>query len=143
MKLDASTYRLTEKGNFGRIALIIAVIGIVLCIVAYTSDHKHFYHAYLTAFGFWLSIALGALFFVMLQHLTNAKWSVVVRRLAESMSATLPWMFLLFIPVYLGLHAAAKVEISEHRILHGPSGHLLCDLVGAIICSASHIAEAG
>jgi hypothetical protein len=104
MKLDEKTYTLIEKGNFGRIVLIVGIIGILLSVGAYFADHEHFFHAYLTAFVYWLSLSLGALFFVMLQHLTSAKWSVVVRRLAESVTATLPWMFLLFIPIFLGLH---------------------------------------
>ena len=42
--------------------------------------------AYLTAFMFCLTIVLGSLFFVMIQHLVRAGWSVVVRRIAEHVS---------------------------------------------------------
>ena len=48
-----------------------------------------FAHAYLVAFTFYLSIALGALFFVMLHHLSRAGWSVTLRRVAEALSANL------------------------------------------------------
>ena len=46
-----------------------------------------FYHAYLVAFVFYLTITLGALFFVMLHHLARSGWSVTLRRLAEALSA--------------------------------------------------------
>jgi len=37
----------------------------------------------LVNWAFYLSLVLGALFFVLIQHLTRAGWSVVVRRMAE------------------------------------------------------------
>ncbi len=61
--------------------------------------------SYLVAYMFALAIALGSLFFVMLQHITRAGWSVVVRRIAENAMAILfPWMLLLFLPIALGFH---------------------------------------
>jgi hypothetical protein len=62
-----------------------------------------FFHAYLTAFAFYLSITLGAVFFVMLQHLTRAGWSVTVRRLAEGVCGTIWLMALLFLPILPGI----------------------------------------
>jgi hypothetical protein len=55
--------------------------------------------AYLVAFAFVLSLSLGGLFFVFIQHLTRAGWSVVVRRPAEAMAASMPVVALLFLPV--------------------------------------------
>ena len=42
-----------------------------------------FFYSYLAEFMFFLAIALGGLFFVLLQHATKAGWSVNVRRIAE------------------------------------------------------------
>jgi hypothetical protein len=64
---------------------------------------RHFSFSYLVSFAFWLSVSLGALCFVALQHLTRASWSVVVRRLAELLAANLPLLALLFLPVFLNL----------------------------------------
>ncbi|MEO1233214.1 MAG: quinol:cytochrome C oxidoreductase [Myxococcota bacterium] len=50
-----------------------------------------------------LSLGLGGLFFVVLQFLVRAGWSVVVRRVAENIMITLPLFAVLFIPVALGL----------------------------------------
>jgi len=44
-------------------------------------------------------VSLGALFFVPIQYVTRASWSIVVRRMAEVMAATLPVMALLALPV--------------------------------------------
>lgn len=62
-----------------------------------------FAHAYLLALSFCLTISLGALFFVILQHLTNARWSVTVRRIAEILTLPLPILGLLFAPVLVSL----------------------------------------
>jgi hypothetical protein len=45
--------------------------------------------AYLLSLLFFLSISLGGLFFVAVQHLTRAGWSVVVRRMAELLAGNL------------------------------------------------------
>ncbi len=61
--------------------------------------------SYLVSYVFFLSLALGALFFVLLQHLTHAGWSVVVRRLAEAVAANLPLLAVLALPVIFGARA--------------------------------------
>jgi len=61
------------------------------------------WHSWLVGALFVLSVALGGLFFVLLQHATQAGWSVVVRRLAEHAMATLPFLALLFVPLLFGL----------------------------------------
>jgi len=45
-----------------------------------------FMASYLVEFVFYLSLALGALFFVLIQHVTRAGWSVSVRRIAEAVA---------------------------------------------------------
>ena len=58
-----------------------------------------FWKSYLFAFMAACGICLGALFFVMLQHITKAGWSVTVRRPAEAMAANLQWLWILFVPI--------------------------------------------
>lgn len=64
-----------------------------------------FLQAYLVNYAFVLSLSLGALFFVLIQHVTGATWSVVVRRLAEAIAANLPWLGLLALPILFGLRS--------------------------------------
>ena len=56
------------------------------------------------SFLFFLSLALGALFFVLIQYASQGGWGIVVRRIGETIFATLPVMAVLFVPVLLGLH---------------------------------------
>jgi hypothetical protein len=55
------------------------------------------------SYALFLSPSLGALFFVMLQHVTRAGWSVVVRRIAEAMATNVWLMAVLAIPIVLGM----------------------------------------
>ena len=46
-------------------------------------DFRRFSLSYVTAFMWVLALALGALFWVILQNLVNAHWSIVLRRVGE------------------------------------------------------------
>ncbi|MBT6179486.1 MAG: quinol:cytochrome C oxidoreductase [Deltaproteobacteria bacterium] len=75
-------------------------LGISVYLGQTHDDHwKGFLYSYLVGFMYVLSIGLGTLFFVTLQHLTRAGWSVVIRRQAEFIAAALPVMFVLFLPI--------------------------------------------
>jgi hypothetical protein len=84
--------------------------------------------SYLTNYAFFLSLALGALFFVLLQHLTHAGWSVVVRRLAEAVAANLPILALFALPVVLGAgtlyHWTHAEAVAHDEILRNKSAYL-------------------
>jgi hypothetical protein len=66
-------------------------------------DPRRVAFSYLTSLVFVTSIAVGALGWLMLHHLTAAVWSVALRRLLENMTRPLPWIALLFIPVAMNL----------------------------------------
>ncbi len=66
------------------------------------NDSKEFGFSWLLAFMFYYSIALGALFMVLVHHLTDAGWSVGIRRFCEHLASLLfPWLAILFVPVGL------------------------------------------
>ena len=64
---------------------------------------RHLLHGYLVSYAALLTITLGGLFFVALQHLVGAAWSVTVRRLAEIIAANMPLMALLTLPIVVSL----------------------------------------
>ncbi|HPW54831.1 MAG: hypothetical protein KA072_06085 [Thermoanaerobaculaceae bacterium] len=92
--------------RLGRMAAGVGVAAIAasLVLAAVTAGGvRRLAFAYLTSYAWALSLALGALFFVILQHLTRAGWSVVVRRLAEGVAATLPYWAALVLPVLVSM----------------------------------------
>lgn len=83
----------------------VGIVALIATGIGYFLDYEQFYFSYLTSFSFFASITLTALFFVMLQHLTRSHWSVVLRRIPESISANM-WVWgLLLIPVLFGIHS--------------------------------------
>jgi hypothetical protein len=54
---------------------------------------------YLTAVVYCMTLVLGCLFFVLIQHLVRAGWSTVVRRIAELVMIMVIPMGILFLPV--------------------------------------------
>jgi hypothetical protein len=93
----------------GALATRLPLIGLILGLLGLGStallagDHQQgALYSYLVAFLFFLSIALGGLFFVLVLFATKAGWGVAIRRLAENAMATLPLFGLLFLPIAWG-----------------------------------------
>jgi uncharacterized membrane protein YciS (DUF1049 family) len=107
--------------RFQRVGLIVGVAGLGLCIAGALSNPGQFFHSYLFAFLFWAGIALGSTAILMLYHLTGGGWGLIIRRLLESASRTIPLIALLIVPVMIGIpslyewsHADA---VAAHKIL--------------------------
>ena len=128
MKVDTDTYKLTGGKGFGNILLITGIMVTILSAAGYYMDSAQFFMSYLIAWVFWVSIGLGALFFVMLNHLTGAVWSMVLRRLTESVMIALPFMVILFIPLIFGLHDmyhwTHTEDVAKDAILSQKTGFL-------------------
>jgi hypothetical protein len=79
----------------------LGVVGLALAGVGYAVDARRFAFSYLFSFMCALSLALGSLFFILVERLTSAAWSVTVRRLAELVASGFPALVVLFLPVVL------------------------------------------
>jgi predicted secreted protein len=86
-----------------RILMAVAVLSWLGCALGVASAPRQFYASYLVSFTYFLTIALGAAFFLMVWQLSGAVWSLPVRRLMETVMATLPLAPLLFLPVVAGI----------------------------------------
>jgi hypothetical protein len=115
------------RGGAGvlRVSLALAALGVVgLGIGAFLAPQQLF-PAYLAAYAYAVSTALGALIFLMIGHAMNAGWPVLLRRLTETVVASLPLLALLFIPILFGLHLlypwiepeALSDEVARHLVL--------------------------
>src|SRR5262245_20472481 len=102
------------------IAGVLAILGAVACAILGPANPKQFFFSWLVSFMFFLSLALGALFFVLIQWATQGGWGIVVRRIGETTFAMLPVMAVLFVPVFLGLHDLyewSHADVVEHDAL--------------------------
>jgi hypothetical protein len=99
---ELAACRLKHVGKAYFVLLAVAVLGIVATIVNcqfVDNADQRFFQGYLVAFAFVLSISLGSLFFVLIQHLMRAGWAVVVRRFAEVFCLNILVVGLLFLPI--------------------------------------------
>ncbi|RMH62656.1 MAG: hypothetical protein D6677_09430 [Calditrichaeota bacterium] len=104
MNFDASTYKFTHAGSVGKTSMIVGALMLLLTAVGYVSNQEIFFRAYMVGYMFWLSLALGGLFFTLVNHLFGSEWNIVLRRFSESLSKTFPLLAILFIPLWLGMH---------------------------------------
>jgi hypothetical protein len=78
------------------------VVGGLLALIGAVKAPAEFGSSWLLAFLFFYSIALGALFLVLVHHLTDAGWSVGVRRFCEHLASLLRLpLILMFLPIAL------------------------------------------
>ncbi len=92
--------------KWGTLSLVVGVVGLAAAAglgFASGDGGKRFFWAYLVAFAYFLAMGLGALVWVMIQHMTRSGWSVLLRRIAEGIAGALPMMALLFVPLLFGL----------------------------------------
>ncbi len=85
-----------------RLVLAGAVL-LAVCVAVGVSDRAEFFRAYLIAFLFWIGITLGSLALLMVQHLTGGRWSLVIRRILEASTRTLPLMAVAALPLLAGM----------------------------------------
>lgn len=82
-------------------ALGIGIVGIVLTALGLlVPDNGHnLAIGWLVGVMFWLAISIGMLLMVMIHHIFDASWSVVIRRQFEHGIDSFKWLALLFAPL--------------------------------------------
>jgi uncharacterized membrane protein HdeD (DUF308 family) len=81
----------------GAVALVIAIVGAF-------ADLQRFFFAYLIGWLFCVSISVGAMFFLMINHIVKARWNTTIRRIPENLVANFPLLALAGLPIFLGMH---------------------------------------
>ncbi len=124
-------FKADKVGN--RMFKVFAGVGVVLLALSIAlsfakDDHwRRFMHAYMIGWSFVFSIAIGALLFILVHHIARAKYGIVLRRLAEFMVSTFPFLFVLglvmIIPTlagYKGLYffTDAGLHKDTHPLFH-------------------------
>ena len=86
---------------------VLAVVGLGSVLgAAMGASRDRAMFAYLWAFVIFLGLALAALGWLVVDHTVRSQWSVVVKRIVETMAVTLPVFALLFLPIVtIGYHS--------------------------------------
>ncbi len=80
------------------LAIAVCLLGLLVFPV------KQFLFSWLFAFSFFFTITAGSLFWILLHYAVDAEWSVVVRRILETMANSFSYLWIFFIPLLIGAH---------------------------------------
>jgi len=87
----------------GQRALVTGAVGIALCLVGLFMNPVEALRSYLLAFLFWGGVPVGCLSLLLIQNLTGGRWGLVMRRVLEAGTRTLPFVALGFLPIVIGV----------------------------------------
>ena len=106
----------------------VALLGAVGCALLGPGNPKQFYFSWLVAFLFFLTLALGALFFVLIQYASQGGWGIVLRRIGETVFVMIPVMAVLFVPVLFGMRSLYSWTVpgaaEQDALLHWKAPYL-------------------
>jgi hypothetical protein len=108
-----------ELAGLRSLALGIGGIGTLIWAVGLYLDPEQALRSWLLGFIFWGGIGIGAIGIIILQYLTGGAWGVVIRRVAEAASRTLPVIIVLFLPIAIGvtrLYEWTHLPVNDHVI---------------------------
>ncbi len=81
----------------------LVLIGLIAMVINFAMDHHghhvRFWYMYDIMFMFLISVGVGSLFIIALEHLTGAYWSVSFRRVLELLAWSLPVTALIGLPL--------------------------------------------
>lgn len=106
-----------KNSLINRLPVVLIALGILALIfwaVQYQQDPSRASFGYLYGFIVSLTLGLGCLGWVIIQHLTRAGWSVAVRRIPETLISMLPIFIILFIPIALNMHELFPWTHADH-----------------------------
>lgn len=102
-------------------AAFLGLIGLLACAAGWVMEPTQFYRSYLVGYYFWFGISLASLALLMVQHASGGAWGMVIRRILEAGSRTLPFMAILFIPILFGIPALYEwddaAKVAHDRVL--------------------------
>ncbi len=98
-----STSDVPALGRLQQRALIVGAIALIAGFAGAAMNLDRFFMSWLIGFLFCLSLTLGCLGLLMLQHISGGQWGMVGRRVFEAGSRMLPIMALLFVPLLFGM----------------------------------------
>ena len=113
--IQDATLQWPESKQLRKRAALVGGIALLACLVGGFADPERLFRSYLFAYVYWAGIAIGSLAIIMLHHLSGGGWGMMIRRLLEAATRTLPLVAVLFLPVMLRNEAALRVGTAGSR----------------------------
>jgi hypothetical protein len=119
-----------ETNRFAPLSFLLAiggVLGLGLSIVGAFVARDQFSFSWLFAFAFYFTLIAGCFFWIIVHHVTDAEWSVVVRRQLENLAMLMPLMVLFFVPIVIFRHQLYEwmnIPVGHDHILDSKRAYL-------------------
>lgn len=115
--------------KYQNIAAFFGLVFLILLIAGYFyAGPEQFLRSYLVGMFFWFGMGMGCLALLMIHFVAGGAWGVIVRRLLEAGTRTIPVMWLLFLPLLIfapklyfwadAAHATDKIVQLKHLYLN-------------------------
>jgi hypothetical protein len=95
------------------IGAIMIAVGLIFGVALYATQPERAMFSYLLGFQFALSVALGGLFLVALEYVTNAVWSAPIRRAPEFLAVAIPFLLVAALPLVFNLDLLFEWAVPE------------------------------
>lgn len=128
-----------------KVAAALAGVGLLAALWGMSADPRRFAFAYLMGLAAVITIPLGAIFFILTQHLTGAGWGVTVRRTAEFLAAGIVVVPILLLPVLaMGAeHLYPWWSEGDHGVAHAQEAPEAPRHGDAVAEAGGHAADSG
>jgi Ni/Fe-hydrogenase subunit HybB-like protein len=117
--------RITISKTFKIICSILILVGIVTFVFGFLTNPKQTWGNYLLNNFYFLSLSVGAMFFLALQYISQSGWSAGFKRIPEAMGQYIIVAAIFFILLYIGVHSlyhwthleeVAHDELLQHKV---------------------------
>jgi len=115
--------KVTLSSKFKVLAIILILIGVIALVYAAITHPDRFWANMLINNYYFLTVVIGATFFMALQAITQSGWSAGFMRVPQAMADYIPVAFILMIPMLFGMdqvyhwahHHAHEDPIIAHK----------------------------
>jgi hypothetical protein len=105
-----------------KVSAALAVVGLLGSLAGLAANPNRFGYSYLFGFFVVTTLMLGAMFMVLIQHMTAGHWGVTSRRIFEMFMAGAPVILVLALPMLVGVSTGTFGMYDEWRLIH-TGGH--------------------
>lgn len=110
------------------VCFAVGAVCLLAAIIGFQSNLANFFVSFHVTWIYFVSIVMGAIFFVLIQHATRAGWSVAVRRLMENTGLLMPFLSVFFLVILLGsgvlFHEWLSLDSHHDKILDAKRWYL-------------------
>lgn len=97
--------KITLSKGYQYTTYVLMAVGAALIAYSFFTDHNRAWANLLLNNYMFLSIAIGASFFIALQYISQSGWSSMFKRIPEALMSYIPWAGIIMLLLYFGMHS--------------------------------------